>query len=111
MLLESRKDVEKIAERVCKGLEQQKVRAMVCAGTGCLANGSLKVYEKLRELVAEKGLLVDLDMTEDACGDAAQCPYRVAGPMTATRLTVILTPLAKWILLMVLNRFLKMVSG
>jgi len=43
---------------------------MVCAGTGCLANGSLKVYGKLKELVSKKGLLIDLDMTEDACGEA-----------------------------------------
>jgi NADH-quinone oxidoreductase subunit F len=69
-MLKSRKDVERVREKAEKGLNQQKVRAMVCAGTGCLANGSLKVYEKLRELVSEKGLLVDLDMTEDACGEA-----------------------------------------
>jgi NADH:ubiquinone oxidoreductase subunit E len=69
-MLKSREDVERVGEQAEKGLNRQKVRAMVCAGTGCLANGSLKVYEKLRELVSEKGLLVDLDMTEDACGEA-----------------------------------------
>jgi NADH-quinone oxidoreductase subunit F len=69
-MLKSPKDVERIAEQAKKGLNQQKVRAMVCAGTGCLANGSLKVYGKLKELVSKKGLLIDLDMTEDACGEA-----------------------------------------
>lgn len=69
-MLKSRKDVERVRQQAERGLNRQKVRAMVCAGTGCLANGSLKVYEKLKELVSEKNLLVDLDMTEDACGEA-----------------------------------------
>ncbi len=78
-MLKSREDVERVREQAEKGLNRQKVRAMVCAGTGCLANGSLKVYEKLRELVSEKGLLVDLDMTGDACGEAHSSTHTDCG--------------------------------
>ncbi len=34
--------------------EKQKV--LVCAGTGCIASGSLEILEKLRELLAQKGV-------------------------------------------------------
>jgi NADH-quinone oxidoreductase subunit F len=71
-MLKSRKDLDRIREQAEKGMGRQRMRAMVCAGTGCLANGSLKVYERLRELVAEKGLLVDIAMTEDACGEGQE---------------------------------------
>ena len=39
-------------------LSKYKARIMVCAGTGCVANGSLKVYEELVNKIKEKGLSV-----------------------------------------------------
>ena len=40
-------------------------RVVVCAGTGCIANGSLKVYEKLKASAEAKGLSVTVRL--DAC--------------------------------------------
>ena len=31
-------------------------RVIVCAGTGCLVNGSMKVYEEFLKAIAESGL-------------------------------------------------------
>jgi NADH-quinone oxidoreductase subunit F len=39
-----------------------KRRIVVCAGTGCIANGSLKIYEALRARIAEKGLDVAIEL-------------------------------------------------
>jgi NADH-quinone oxidoreductase subunit F len=40
--------------------DRVKRRIVVCAGTGCIANGSLKVFEKLKNLSEEKGLSVTI---------------------------------------------------
>ena len=88
-VLKTRQDVESFADEMRRALGRQKVRALVCAGTGCMANGSLKVYEKLRDLVRAKGLLVELDMARDACSGAGAAEGtevtsdRTAGPTTA----------------------------
>ncbi|HOB21304.1 MAG TPA: NADH-quinone oxidoreductase subunit NuoF [Bacillota bacterium] len=37
-----------------------KKRVLVCAGTGCVANGSLAIYNRLCELVKEQGLAVEV---------------------------------------------------
>ena len=42
-------------------LSQQGLRVLVCAGTGCVANGSLNVIEKFKELGADVAVLTDYD--------------------------------------------------
>ena len=42
-------------------IRQQGLRVLVCAGTGCVANGSLKVIEKFKELGANVAVLSDYD--------------------------------------------------
>ena len=42
-------------------IKEQGLRVLVCAGTGCVANGSLKVIEKFRELGANVSTLTDYD--------------------------------------------------
>ncbi len=37
-----------------------KKRVLVCAGTGCVANGSLQLWSRLSELVKEQGLAVEV---------------------------------------------------
>ena len=42
-------------------IKEQGLRVLVCAGTGCVANGSLKVIEKFRALGANVSTLTDYD--------------------------------------------------
>ncbi len=42
-------------------IKQQGLRVLVCAGTGCVANGSLKVIEKFKSLGANVSVLTDYD--------------------------------------------------
>lgn len=45
-----------LQERAAAARREQnagRLRILVCAGTGCLANGSMQVYEQLRDAVAE----------------------------------------------------------
>jgi NADH-quinone oxidoreductase subunit F len=41
-------------------LSKYKARIMICAGTGCVANGSLEVYEKFVNKIEERGLSVSV---------------------------------------------------
>ena len=52
------KEEQKKAQEIVK---QQGLRVLVCAGTGCVANGSLGVIERFRELGADVSVLTDYD--------------------------------------------------
>ena len=43
-------DIAAEQERVKEQIKAQGLRVLVCAGTGCVANGSLNVIEKFKEL-------------------------------------------------------------
>jgi NADH-quinone oxidoreductase subunit F len=44
-------------------------RVIVCAGTGCMANGSLKVFQALKQEMAAAGLKVVLEFKPESNGD------------------------------------------
>lgn len=48
-------------EKALQHIKEQGLRVLVCAGTGCVANGSLKVIEKFKELGANVSALTDYD--------------------------------------------------
>ena len=52
------KEEQKKAQAIVK---QQGLRVLVCAGTGCVANGSLGVIERFKELGADVSVLTDYD--------------------------------------------------
>jgi NADH-quinone oxidoreductase subunit F len=68
MKIRNRKEFEEFSAAYSKLLEKQKKKVLVCAGTGCVAGGSLEIYNTLREMVAEKGLLVELELQEEKEG-------------------------------------------
>lgn len=54
-------DIKKEQEKANEHIKEQGLRVLVCAGTGCVANGSLKVIEKFRELGANVSTLTSYD--------------------------------------------------
>lgn len=46
--------LNQVRENAKKEIEQSKCRILICAGTGCLAGGSGKIYERMCELVASE---------------------------------------------------------
>ncbi len=54
-------DIAAEQKRALDDIKQQGLRVLVCAGTGCVANGSLKVIEKFKELGADVSVLTDYD--------------------------------------------------
>jgi len=60
--------LEATKERFEKAAAAHKYHVVICAGTGCVASGSLKVYERFIEAINERGLSyhVTLDKEESA---------------------------------------------
>ena len=54
-------DIEKEQTRAREEIKNQGLRILVCAGTGCVANGSLQIIEKFKELGANVGVMSDYD--------------------------------------------------
>lgn len=47
----------------CKdAFDRQKIRFRVCAGTACIAGGSLDVYEELQKQIGERGINIDVEL-------------------------------------------------
>nr|WP_312575980.1 NADH-quinone oxidoreductase subunit NuoF [Sedimentibacter sp.] len=68
MVIKEYEDLLSIADTFKRSLGKQTKKVLVCAGTGCLASGSLAIYEKIKQLVSEKGLLVDVDLLKEEKG-------------------------------------------
>lgn len=57
--------LEEIRDSYNAASELCQKRVVVCAGTGCIANGSMKVFEALRNAVALKGLEITVSLKSD----------------------------------------------
>src|ERR1035438_8372916 len=44
-------------------------RVIICAGTGCMANGAMKVFEQFKSEIASAGLKVILELRAEATSD------------------------------------------
>ena len=54
-------DIKEEQQKSKEIMSQQGLRVLVCAGTGCVANGSLNVIKKFEELGADVSTLTDYD--------------------------------------------------
>ena len=55
-------ELNQTKEQYKKSLDAQYKKVLVCAGTGCVAGGSLEIYERLKELAEQKGLPVSVEL-------------------------------------------------
>ncbi len=61
-------NLEKITESVKKAENNAKKRVIVCAGTGCVANGALKVFDAFVKTSKEMGIDIALELKEENGG-------------------------------------------
>lgn len=54
-------DIKQEQLKAQEEIKNQGLRVLVCAGTGCVANGSLQIIEKFKELGADVAVLTDYD--------------------------------------------------
>ncbi|MCY1714937.1 NADH-quinone oxidoreductase subunit NuoF [Caproiciproducens galactitolivorans] len=68
-MLKSREDLQKIREFYKERLDRQKVKILICAGTACVANGSLALYDTFMKLIREKGIDCAVDLEHEPEGN------------------------------------------
>ncbi|MDR0294249.1 MAG: NADH-quinone oxidoreductase subunit NuoF [Oscillospiraceae bacterium] len=62
--------LEQRKERFAESAANQSPRVVICAGTGCVAGGSMRVYDRFREVLSRRGLTVAVAL-ESEHGDYA----------------------------------------
>ncbi|MDI6451566.1 NADH-ubiquinone oxidoreductase-F iron-sulfur binding region domain-containing protein [Anaerobaca lacustris] len=64
-MIQQKIDMEATGQAYRQARQAVRRRVIVCAGTGCVANGSLKVYEALRQETEARGLEVVVKLGDD----------------------------------------------
>lgn len=60
-------NLDKVAQEYARMHDSVKRRLIICAGTGCIANGSLKLYEEMQKEVQKAGIEIAVELkAEDA---------------------------------------------
>lgn len=76
-MLKNRQDLIDARNQAKARMEDEKFRILICAGTGCLAGGSAKIYDKMCQLVKDAGLDVNVEFGAGvAHGANGECPSR-----------------------------------
>ncbi len=63
--LVTREDLASLREDMRSGYVNQTRKIIVCGGTGCVAGGSLKIYERLKSLMEAEGLYVSVTLEKE----------------------------------------------
>lgn len=75
--INSPSDVAEMRKYCQAAFARQKIRFLICAGTGCIAGGSLEVFEEFKSQIAEKGIDVDVELLFE--GKDSQAGVSVSG--------------------------------
>ena len=54
--INSREELSVKREEYAKALNAQSKQILICGGTGCVAGGSLKIYDRLKQMMEERGI-------------------------------------------------------
>ncbi|MBD5135633.1 MAG: NADH-quinone oxidoreductase subunit NuoF [Lachnospiraceae bacterium] len=65
MKINSREELANKREEYLELLKMQRKQILICAGTGCVAGGSLLIYERLQEIIKEKGLVCSIQLEKE----------------------------------------------
>ena len=68
--LNSREELTALREVCKKALDGEKKKILVCGGTGCVAGGSLNIFDRLKELLEAKGISVDVELANEPHDDS-----------------------------------------
>ena len=64
-VIKSRDDLNRLQVKFKESLDSQSKQILICAGTGCVAGGSLKIYERLQEILKEKNIPCSVMLEEE----------------------------------------------
>ena len=64
-VVKTRDDLDRLHKKFKASLDSQRKQILICAGTGCVAGGSLLIYERLQEILKEKDILCSVMLEEE----------------------------------------------
>jgi len=64
-MLLNRNDLINVRNEYKVSLENQNKKILICAGTGCIAGGSLEIYDELVKLMKEKGIHCEIALEKE----------------------------------------------
>ena len=66
MKITDRSHLDKSRKEFLSHIDTQQKKIYVCGGTGCVAGGSLDIYEEIKKLIEEAGLNCEVSLDSDA---------------------------------------------
>ncbi len=69
MVIENRASMQKSRAAFLEQIDNQTKKIYVCGGTGCVAGGSMEIYERLKQLIEEKGVKCQVKLEKEEQGD------------------------------------------
>ena len=69
-MINTREELIAKQEEYKASLNSQRKQILICAGTGCVAGGSLEIYDRLKQIIEEKGLRCALLLEKEPHGDS-----------------------------------------
>ena len=75
-------DLDRYREKISSSTIEDIPRVLICFGTGCQANGSVKVAEEFERIIKDKGLKIGVDVGLKSTGCHGYCEN---GPLVAIK--------------------------
>ena len=63
--LMSRQDLQNLRSVCQRALSLETKKILVCGGTGCVAGGSLDIYDKLKDMLQARGIHVSVELAHE----------------------------------------------
>jgi NADH-quinone oxidoreductase subunit F len=60
--IDTRQSLDLLRAACIEAAERESQKILVCAGTGCIASGSLEIFERLKMLIEESGVRCDVEL-------------------------------------------------
>ncbi|ODU55784.1 MAG: NADH dehydrogenase [Clostridium sp. SCN 57-10] len=64
-MLKNREELHTLRRVFSESLHAEKKKILVCAGTGCIAGGSLEIYDELKHLMEQRGIQCDVELAHE----------------------------------------------
>ena len=65
MRINTREELERKRKEYANSLKTQRKQILICAGTGCVAGGSLNIYAKMQEILIARGIKCSLVLEKE----------------------------------------------
>ncbi len=69
-MLKSREDLRNLRNVYQNSAKTEKKKILVCAGTGCVAGGSLDIYQRFIDIMQEKGINCSVELKKEPHDDS-----------------------------------------